>query len=196
MGKQLQNQKLYTNKSIALPKRVNISIKKSDSSTTNISLVFLYPIMTVVGDSGSGKTYLCNFIDTIKKLNVGSDVIQSTVALSDVIVIQNVADMTAFTDSDIIEEVVIIDRFDRNLKQLSEDRAQRLIDKIKSFSNLYILMCRGRDTHGLNLRFQSRCELWTNFTTDSNNLKHTYIEVGKSNSFEVDNRDFMEQFNW
>lgn len=176
-----------------LPARVDLQFKGPDS-TFNFIFWLMHPITTVLGDSGSGKTYLCNFIKELQKGTPLPEFFNSTIPLSDIVVIDNTVSLNAMAS--INHKLIIIDNFNRLLNQLNESDKKAVIKFINTSCNTFILMYRGADSEGLNVSIQSISELWV----DTEICKETghktfYIEISKSHDYIESKSDILKDWN-
>lgn len=172
------------------PMRVDLQLKGLDK-TTNITFIPLHPITTVIGYSGSGKTYLCNFIKSLKLGNLPKDNFKSNVPLTDILVIDSVDSILAILG--VSNKLIVIDNFNRTLRALNDADRQRVIDYINNSNNLYILMFRGASDEGLGVIATSISKLWYSVDIDqTTHHKTEYFVVCKGDIYNLCKQELTE----
>lgn len=176
-----------------VPDTINIRFTpRSKNFTTNIRFTLGNPIVTVFGDSGAGKTYLCDLITALKSSANSLD-IDTTFPLDSIEVISNhnITGNSSLVSyiCNLKDKLVIIDRFNFFYKTLSDEDKHKLINYMNQKTNNYILMFRGEDDYGLDIMFSSYAKVWID-----NDGASTYIEVSASHFKELQPNNYA--FDW
>lgn len=105
------------------------------------TLEFTGNIMLIRGDSGSGKTYICNLIRDLQANEFTQSKVKASIPLSDIVVVRSKLELAGALN--VSGKLVIIDRYDMLVDDSNREEVLNFINKSR---NIFILMYRGKET--------------------------------------------------
>ena len=97
--------------------------------------------MLIRGDSGSGKTYICNLIRDLQANEFTQSKVKASIPLSDTVVVRSKLELDGALN--VSGKLIIIDRYDMLVDDSNREEVLNFINKSR---NIFILMYRGKET--------------------------------------------------